>query len=203
MKTRLMVVALIIMSITSAIAGDYTLTVDGRPHDVDLGKQTVVTLSDGQVIRVTLDKKAIATFKTGGFSFSYTSSLSPSRTDLGDGVHQTMIASPLGTIIMIQEYEGMDPSDLVDMMLKELTKEEVHYGYEIAKSPARKTLADGSALTGKLAVSKYKDTEYKRYVLSHSTRDAGIMVVTQIEKAAPREDRELIDMFWKTLKISK
>lgn len=202
MNTRMIIVALS-MATTFAIAGDYTLTIDGRPYDVDLGKQTVVTLSDGQGIRVTLDKKAIATFKTSGFTFSYPSSLSPSRTDLGDGVHQTMIASPIGTTIMIQEYAGMDPTDLVDMILKELTKEEVHYGYEIAKSPARKTLSDGSILTGKLAVSNYKDTEYTRHVLSHSTRDAGIMVVTQIEKAAPREDRELIDMFWKTLKISK
>ena len=64
------------------------------------------------------------TFKSENFSFEHPIRLSPSRTDLGGGVFQTMMASPLGTMVMIQEYTAINPSGLIDMMLNELTKEE-------------------------------------------------------------------------------
>ena len=183
-------------------AADYTLTIDGKQYEVDIGKASTITLPDGRKIRVTLDKKATLFFKSENFSFEHPGRLSPARTDLGDGIFQTMMMSPMGTLIIIQEHTTMNPCGLTDMMLNELTKEEVEYGYEITKGPSSKRLSSGIELQGKTAVSKYKGDEYTRYVLCHEARDTGLMIVTQIEKAAPEEDLDMIEMFWKSLRIS-
>lgn len=202
MRSRLIAIMMLSAVCGYAFAANYTLTIDGKDYEIDLGKQQVIKLADGRTLQITLNKKAIVTFKGDHFAFDHPSRFSPSRTDLGDGIHQTMMASPVGTLVMIQEYTSLDPSGLVDMVLNELTKEEAQYGYKITKRETSKTLSDGTRLTGKMAVSTYKDTEYTRHVLCYRARDAGLLIVTQFEKSCPREEREIIDVFWKTLEVS-
>lgn len=202
MKTRLAVIAMACFACSRAIAGDYILTIDGQKYEVTIGKPATVKLPNGDNIRLTLNKKAIVSFNSENFSFQHPGKLTPSQKDLGDGVSQTIMVSPLGTLVIVQEYTTIDPSRLVDMMLDELTKEEVKYGYHITKSPATRKLSSGAVLQGKMAVSKYRGHEYTRYVLCYKARDAGIMIVTQIEKGAPRDDRVMLETFWKSLQIS-
>lgn len=185
-----------------ANAGDYVLTIDGKPYEVDLGEKATIKLPDGRALGVMLDKKTIVFFKSEHFSFEHPSRLAPSRTDLGDGIFQTMMASPLGTMIILQEYTAMSPSPLVDLMLNELTKEEADYGYKVTRSPSTRKLASGSQLKGKVAVSAYKDDEYTRHVLTYEARDGGLMIITQVEKDAPQEDLAVIETFWKSLDIA-
>ena len=202
MKLLLSAIMITFMLCGDAFAANYTLTIDGKGYDIDIGKQQVVKLADGRTLLITLNKKAIISFKSDNFSFDHPSIFSPSRTDLSNGIHQTMMASPLGTLVMVQEYTTMDPSGLVDMMLNELTKEEAQYGYKITKRLAAKTLTDGTKLAGKMAISAYKGTEYIRQVLCYQARDAGLLIVTQFEKANSLEERQIIDVFWSTLKVS-
>jgi hypothetical protein len=191
------------VSLSSVVlGGNYILTVDGKRYEIDLDAPVRVSLQDGRSVNVELEKKKVATFKTGAFSFDHPSHLAPARTDLGDGVHQTMMTTPSGTVVMIQEYDGMNPSGLVDFMLTELLKEEVQYGYKITKSDARKKLADGRTVTGKRAVSTYRADQWDRYVLCYGARDAGVMIITMFEKASPREDQAMLDLFWKTVSVS-
>lgn len=202
MKARLVIIAVACFLCSQAIAGDYVLTIDGKQSEVDIGEEAIIELPDGRNIRVTLEKKAIASFKLENLSFDHPSRLSPSRTDLGDGMFQTMMASPLGTLVLIQEYTTINPCSLIDMMLNELTKEETEYGYKITKSPSTRRLSNGAQLKGKMAVSKYRGDEYTRHVLCYEARDAGIMIITQLEKAAPQEDLTMVETFWKSLDIS-
>ena len=184
-----------------AYAGNFTLTINGKKFDVSLDKQVVIKVGASR-LRVTLAKKTIVRFKTATFSFNHPSRLSPSRTSLGNGIHQTMMASPIGTIIMVQEYSTMDPSGLVDLMIRELTKEEVKYGYKIKKSAAARKLADGKKVKGKMAVSKYKSKQIVRHVLTYGWTDAGILIVTQIDRSSSAQEAKMISTFWKTLKIT-
>lgn len=189
--------------ITSALfAGNFILTIDGKKLEIDLDTQSVVELEGGQEVQVLLEKKDIIDFGTDNFTFSHPNQVTPARTDVGGGIHQTIMATPLGTMVLVQEYAGMDPSGIVDFMLSELLKEEVDYGYEISKSDASKTLADGTELKGRHGVSKYQADEYNRYVFSYGQRDSGLLIVTQVEKAAPQEDLAMIEQFWKSLRVS-
>ncbi len=202
MKTTTIAAIAIALWGTVAFAGDYILTINGKQYELDLGKPTTVTIEEDRKFQLKLEQKDIVVFKASKFSFSHPSRFTPARTDLGDGIHQTMMATPTGTLVMIQEYTGMDPSGLIDFMLTEVTKEEVQYGYEITKQEVTKKLSDGRTVTGKRAISKYQTTEYERFVVCYGAKDAGIMIITQVEKAASRDELAMIDLFWKTMTIS-
>lgn len=185
----------------TATAANYTLNIDGKEYDLDLGKQATVILPDGRTHAVVLTQKSIVTFKTGNFSFDYFSRLSSSRTDLGSGIHQSMVMSPLGSCILVQEYSSLNPSNLIDLMIVELTKEETAYGYQFSTTPISKTLPDGTVLTGKTVVSTYNEKGITRQVLTYGARDSGLLFVTQIDKSNQGEDGRMIDLFWRTLKV--
>lgn len=197
-----MAVAILIATSGAAIAGNYVLTIDGKPYEIDLGAPATVALQDGRRVQIALEKKDVAIFKTANFAFGHPSFVTPSRRDLGDGVFQTIMTTPSGSLIMVQEYAGIDPSGIVDFVLNALLKEEVQYGYDIKRSDASRKLADGTTISGRRALSRYKNDQYERNVLCHSARDSGITVITQVEKSAPREDLAMVELFWKTLTIS-
>lgn len=184
-----------------ALAGNYILTIDGKAQEIDLGQTSTVTLENGQTIEIILDQKEVLTFKTNNFSFDYPSELTPARTDLGDGIYQTMLATPMGSLILVQEYENIDPSSMVDLMLHELTKEEVQYGYKITESKETRT-ANGKEFKGKKALATYRGEENTRHVMTHSDRDAGLLVVTMLDKTAPEKDVKMIDRFWESIAVT-
>ncbi len=202
MKRSLLIgIAYIAIAFSHAVAGNYILTINGEKHEVDIDKQTTIKFSDGKSLRVTLEKKSIVSFGIKNFSFDHPRGITPSRTDVGEGIHQTTMVSPLGSLAIIQEYENMSPNGLVDMMLHELTKEEKAYGYKIVRSPAKIKLASGTILTGKKSIATYRGEVTTLHVLCYSIKDAGIMVITQIDKDAPPEDKSMMKTFWKTLKL--
>lgn len=192
----------VILICTQVMAGNYILTIDGKEHDIELGKETSIELPDGKKIELKLEKKSIASFKVKNFSFEHPSDIMPSRSDLGDGIYQTMVTTPLGTLALIQEYETINPASLVDIMIQELTKEEKNYGYEIMTSPVEVKLGSGKILSGKMSISKYRGEETTRYVLFYSLRYSGLLVVVQFDKDITKEDKAMIDRFWKTLVIT-
>jgi hypothetical protein len=201
MGKRSVAAALVALIAGTASAGNYVLRIDGKEYELDLGERTTATLPDGRAIEVELRRTPVAGYKTSGFSFSHSSQFTPSRTKVDDGIYQTMMTTPSGTMVLVQEYAGTDPSTLVDFMLTQLLKEEVQYGYQITKAAASKALADGKTMAGKRAVSKFRNDEYERHVLAYGTRDAGILIVTQVEKSAPDPDLAMLDLFWKSLRI--
>ena len=124
----LMVLAVLICA--QGFAGDdYTLEINGRTYDVGLGEDKRLELPGGETLTINLSMKEYIKFESELFGFSHKSIYKANKSDLGEGIFQTMIVTPLGTGVLIQEYTSMDPTGLVDLMLRELTKEEVDYGY--------------------------------------------------------------------------
>lgn len=200
---RAIILALTLVALTAgqAHAGNFTLTINGKKFEVDLDTVKVIKVG-GRTLRLKLAKKTVVQFKTKNFAFDHPSRLAPSRTSLGNGIFQTMMASPVGTLIMVQEYTTLDPSGLVDLMVGELTKEEIKYGYKIVKKDISRKLASGARLKGKLVTSTYRTKVIVRQVLTFKAQDAGVLLVTQIEKASPAAELKVIDTFYKTLKIT-
>ncbi len=201
MKRMLLLTILSLLS-GYAMAGNYLLSIDGKQFEISLGEETALSLPDGKQLQVTLEKKAVVNFQTDSFSFDHPSAFTPSRTNLGDGIHQTMMSSPVGTLVMVQEYGDIDPSTLVDLMVYELTKKEKNYGYEITTTPSTKELTDGTVLTGKTTTTSYRGEKRTLHVLYHAIKDAGILFITGIDEDATPEDQAMMETFWKSLTLS-
>ena len=202
MKLIFAFVLTIVSFVQFSFAANYVISIDGKEHEIDLGAPKVIDLGDGQNITVVITQKEVVTYSTENFSFDHPSKLTPSRTDLGNGIYQNMVASPRGTLVLIQEYTSLDPSALVDMMLNELTKEEKKYGYKITVSPSYKILADGKKLNGKSATATYRSDENIKNVLTFKGNDAGLLIVTQIDSSNFEVDTVLLETFWKSLTIN-
>ena len=182
--------------------GDYVLKLGEKSIEVSLGEKQTVTLTNGQKLEVLLVKKDVLTFQSDAFSFKYKSTYSPSKTDLGNDVRQTMMTTALGTGVLVQDYGSLDPTTLIDLMANELTKEEIRAGYKKEEKAAEKKLADGTVLKGKTITTTYKDDQWTRMVLAQGGNEKGILVVTFVEKSNETE-QPMIDLFWESFRLKR
>lgn len=191
---------LAVVALSTMQSKDYIITVNDVAQDIGLDQDTELVLPDGTSLTVSLHQKEYVQFAGDQFRFEHKSQYKPNRSDLGDGIFQTMIVTPIGTGILIQEYTTMNPSGLVNMMMSELTKEEVEYGYEYKEKPVTREVG-GVVASGKQAVTTYLDTEWTREVLAYGEKDRGVLVITFIEKQEHATEKGLIEHLWKTLKF--
>jgi hypothetical protein len=180
---------------------NYVISINGQTYDISLGRDYQIKSDSGEIFNFRVNKKAVMTYKNGYTSFQHKSDLTVSSTDLGNGIRQTMTNTAAGTLVLIQEYSRMHPTNLVNLMLHELTKEQVSYGYKMPIKSYSKTLKNGTKLDGKRAVLKYMDEEEYWCVLAYGKRDSGFLVITKIDKENLNAEKNIIDLMWETLLI--
>lgn len=195
-------ICLTILFVTPVSAEDYVLTINGLSKEISLDEESEVILPSGDSLLLTLHLKEYSGFSGDLFSFEHKSTYRPNRQNLGDGIFQTAVFTPLGTGMLIQEYMQLNPTSLVDLMLEEITKEEVEYGYEYVERVIQKEIG-GITISGKEAVTSYLGEEWTRSVLAHGGRDQGIIIISFLKKGSYEEDRDLIEHFWESLEIDK
>ena len=110
--------------------------------------------------------------------------------------------SPTGSGIIVQEYSLNLLTDMVDLMILELIKEEAEVGYKITKSPIEIPISKEITLKGKRVVSSIKDSGTILQVISYAKKGSGVLVITRMNKDATDEEKLLLKTFWSTLKIS-
>jgi len=199
-KSLQILILLLIISFSPLRAEDYIITINGTSKEIGLDQETTLVLLDGTSLKLILQQKEYLRFNGDLFSFEHKSKYKPNRNDLGDGVFQTMIFTPLGTGVLVQEYIQMNPINLVDMMLNELTKEEVEYGYKYSEKAVTKKAGD-IRFNGKQAVTTYPGKEWTRSVLAYGEKDKGILIVTMIERDNYKTERDLIEHLWKSIEL--
>ncbi|UCI28379.1 hypothetical protein [Mesorhizobium sp. B2-8-5] len=179
----------------------FKLTIDGVTIDIDPGEDVDVTLPGDRTSKVRIDHNDFATFSGGAFSFVHSSSNSVTKTDLGDGIAQYLMASALGTLVVVQKYDRMNPVSLNQLMLQEMTKETVQAGGQLTQQPTSRKLADGKELTGLRATVKTRTDSADFEIVGFGTADRGLLFITRIGDQDNATEQPLIDKFWETLKI--
>jgi hypothetical protein len=180
---------------------NYEILINGETYDISLGRDYQIKSDSGEILHIRVNKKAVMTYKNGYLSFQHKRDLTISSTDLGNGIRQTITNTAVGTLVLIQEYSTMNPASLVNLMLQELTKEQINYGYKMQKETYSKGLKDGTKLAGKRAILKYNDEEEYWTVLAYGKKDRGFMVITKIDKENLDSEKNIIDLMWETLQI--
>jgi hypothetical protein len=180
---------------------NYEISINGETYDISLGRDYQIKSDSGETLNFRVNKKAVMTYKNGYISFQHKSDLAISSTELGNGIRQTMTNTALGTLVLIQEYSKMNPASLVNLMLQELTKEQINYGYKMQKEAYFQTLKDGTKVTGKRAILKYNEEEEYWTVLAYGKKDRGLLVITKIDKENLETEKNIIELMWETLQI--
>ncbi|QND52305.1 DUF1929 domain-containing protein [Phyllobacterium sp. 628] len=194
--------ALLIQPTWAENSKGYQLTIDGKQVGIDVGDTLTVTTSDGKDIKVTLDRSKFVTASSEFVSFDHAGNLSVVKSDLGGGISQYLLNTALGTMVIVQEYKGMDPSSLSHLMIQQLTKESKQAGAKVEEIPTERQIDSGKKLKGLKATVNSKYDTINIEAVTYGNPDQGIIVVTQIDQENETTDGPMIDTFWKSLNIN-
>ena len=199
MKRSALVFVSAILAIT-AVAQEFSLVVEGQTNRITAGVEEMIKLPDGQEVSVRLIEPAGTQFSGKLFSFAIDSKLSVNSAEIGEGIQQTLLTTPRGTLILVQEYDSADPLELVDMMLEQVTRLEEQKNYSISKTDCSRQVG-GMELKGRKAVSSSEHVSWQREVLGYSYGESGLLIITAVETKNNASEQVVVDQFWSGLNL--
>jgi hypothetical protein len=200
MKTLVFTIA-IIFSLTAKAQQDYTFQINDSSFDISLDKPYNILL-DGQKVNFKVTQKEILTYSTNLYSFSYSKDYKISKTQVDDGIEQISMLTAEGSGLLIQKYETLNPTSLNELMLNEMTKESINYGFMSKKSTYKKTLKSGQTINVTRAELRYKDEINIYEITSIGKKDEGILIITiRLDEDKNTQGQKIIDLMWESLMI--
>ena len=181
---------------------NYTISINGENFSYDLGDEFTYDVKKKGPLNIRIFQNEMLIFNDGIVRFSHSKNFPVSETEIEDGIKQISAIGSTGIGVIIQEYEGIDPSFMLDLMLNEVTKESIQYGYEETQSPFELTLKDGKLLKGKKSLLEYQGSVDEWTILSYSWKDAGVLIITMsVDENNMNSENEFIQQFFDSLEI--
>ena len=160
----------------------YRLTIGEVVVDIDPGETLDVTMPDGKQTKVTLEANEFATYAGNMFSYVHPASVAITKTELDKTINQYLMASALGTMVIVQEYAALNPVSLERTDAAGADRESVQAGAELTQQPTTRKLADGRELTGFRRRSRRAPTRRISRYSSFGLVDQGVLMVTRIDQ---------------------
>ena len=180
---------------------NYVLVIEGKEYEIGLDGSVTARTRSGADVEITLKQKEFSAFVAGAVSFEHRSDLSVAATDIDKDVHQYLVATGRGTMLLLQHYDTINPSTLSELMLHQLSKDDVAGGAKLEKSATSRKLTDGTDMKGLLATLKSPGDDVTLEIVATDIGHGGVIAITRIDhETAPGEDK-IIDRFWSSLKI--
>lgn len=204
LKRFLLAIGFLFVS-TNCIADDlknYVIKVDGKEISINIGETKIIKDNNGKEINVSLEKNKASSFRDGIIYFEHDSNYSVSVTKL-KGLKQLMLTNGVGSIIMIQEYDE-SPKIMMNTMLLDAALQMLNIkSTQSVRKKINTKISDGHTLEGveqslDLAMAKIEaktgeiDIDQKKYAL------VSINMVGE-----NLSGKDMVDLFWKSLRLSK
>jgi len=201
-----------LLSLTSLIATDYVLQIDNQPFSISTDKTTTIKLNN-KIHQVKLVKKDIQKYTGKYISFDYLSSIQPAIQQINPQVSQLMMATPLGSVILVQEYDiGNIPADTIYNIMKQELSADYKANprkYTISSNKKiSKVLHDGTKLEGiTYTVHNLEENHIENttslYFITKNNKSVFVATVISNSTAdiADKNINNVLELFWKTLEI--
>lgn len=203
MKTTYLAFLFLLFSFgVSAQNKNYSVKIGDKEVAINLDEELQIELPNGDSTTIEISQSAELSYESKMISFKYPSNVSVSDTEIDADITQSTVLNGNGSGFLVQQYYTFDPGMLIDLMLNEITKESVSYGYKMKKQKFSKKLSSGEELVGTTATLTYKGEQEEYTVAAYSGKDEGILVVTMLlDQETKDEDEEMIDLFIDSLRI--
>jgi hypothetical protein len=182
---------------------NYILIIDGDSIAIDINQELKHSIK-GKKIDLKLVQPKDLIYSDDLISFQYPNDLNVAKTPVDEDIEQLMVMKATGTGYMVQTYKSFNPTLLIDIMLNEITKESVSYGYSKEVKNFERKLSSGQTLKGKTARLEYKGEEEVYTVAAYGSKDEGILVMTMLftDDNDRKADEGLLKQFFSSLKIN-
>jgi hypothetical protein len=201
MKSKLFLVIILICFATVNAQKDYIITIDGTSYEIEMDGEIVIK-ANGKKLDIGLKKKDTLLLDEDYFQLKYIKKHKVSKVVVDEGIEQLMIMTAGGSGIIVQRYSSFNPVMLQEMMLNEVTKESVNYGYNLTRKDYEKKLLSGESIKVLKAVLDYKGETETYEIAAHGKKDEGILVMT-MNMGLDLSDggSEMVKLMWDSLKI--
>lgn len=181
---------------------NYKIELNDTTIEVTLGNSYQLKLGD-ELVTLSLSLKDTLDYFDEMYRFKYPKDYNVSQIEVDEGIEQIMVMTAAGSGYMIQKYTTIDPSFLTEMMLSELTKESVSYGYKLERQDYTRTMLYGEDVEVSKAVLSYKDEINVYEITSIGLKDEGFLIVTMDMGLNINSDGlELIQLLWDSFQVN-
>jgi len=178
---------------------NYILTIDNEAVSISLDEVKTIQY-DNKPVTLSLKLKDTLTYIDSSYEFNYSKEYSVAKTEIDAGIEQVMLMSAEGDGIIVQSYTTMNPKMLREMLLSEITKESISYGYELKREDYNRTLINGVTIEVLKAVLEYKDTKSIYEVATLGDKDEGVLIMTMIQDVNFGTNKQIVDLLWDSFK---
>ena len=202
MKRILSIFVFFILIYQAQAQDRYILIIGQDTLSITTDRQYIFLTSDGREMPIELRKQRIQSYESRVTSFQYPSEVEVSVTDLGEGIQQVNVLTADGTGYFIQEFSNSQPGDIVNLMMAELTKENIQRGYQATEETFEKILRDGKLLLGRKRTLSYNGNVQNYTVASFGAQNRGILLVMVGGNSGNvKQTQDLIQLLLETLEI--
>jgi hypothetical protein len=180
---------------------NYVLTIDGIDYPLALGAESTVKLKSGTEVPVTLKKNAFGRFATGGLSFEFPGQYTVASTVIDEDITQHIVVTGIGTMMLVQNYQGGIPSGLLDVMFDEMVEEPKAMGLNIERTDIIRTISGQAELKGVRAHYKGKGDDVTIDIVLAEAGDDGFMILTMSDALSEPDERPIIERFWESVAL--
>lgn len=199
---KLFLTFIIIISCKSIAQENYKLEIDGKTTEIELDKNYEIKI-DNKIHNIKVASKDTLIYKDDKISFKYLKDYKIATSQLDDGIKQMMVMTADGSGFIVQIYSNMNPSLLNEIMLNEVTKESVSYGFKLERKDYEKRLSSNQKIKINKAFLSYKDEINIYELATFGTKDEGVLIMTmRMDNEKNSEGQKLIDLAWNTLKFN-
>ena|ERR1700730_18281641 len=180
---------------------DYKITINDTSLKFSLDKKYELMVNGKKLVFMVSSNDSLA-YDDNLIGFLYPKGLNLSRTQLEGGVEQITIISAEGSGLIIQRYSAVSSVNLNELMLNEVTKESISYGFVLNREDYKKMLKSRQKIDVAKAVLKHKDETNIFEVTSIVKKDKEVLIMTmKMDDKKDSQGQKLIDMMWRTLVI--
>ncbi len=180
---------------------NYLIRLNDSVYEVSIEKEQQI-LFNGEKLSIELRQKDTLLYDTEYYSLQYPKGFQISEVTIEEGVKQIVLMTAEGSGYIVQSYADVNPSLISEMMLNELTKESIHYGYKMERKDYTRVLKSGQELNVLKGVLSYRNDQNVYEVAALGERDEGILVATVVmnnQMSGLSKGKEMIDLMWSSL----
>jgi hypothetical protein len=199
-------VVLIIAFTTQCFAANekptnYILTIDGVTVELALDQAAKIKLKSGAEVPILLSKREYGKLVSGALSFQYPGQYTVASTKVDDEITQHIIVTALGTMMLVQEYQGGVPAGLLDIMYDKMVEEPKAMGVAIERTELSRSIAKGQILKGVRAHYKGNDDDVTIDVVITDVGKTGFMIMTLNDTYTAPQEAPMIEQFWQQIEL--
>ncbi|MFY9241748.1 MAG: hypothetical protein WAO74_01835 [Polaribacter sp.] len=180
---------------------NFKIEINGKVFEIELDKNYELKI-DNNLLKVKVKQKDTLSYSDEAFSFKFPKEYKVGKTIIDEGIEQLFLMTAEGSGFIIQKYSTVNPTTLNELMINEVTKESVNYGFKLEREDYERVLVSGLKIQVDRAVLKYNNEINIYEVASIGKKDSGLLIMTmEMDDIENSQGKKLINLIWNTLEI--